>query len=105
MQRAAGGVCIWRRHRLELVCLDAAAITITCLAAGLVVLVAPARSLASDAATFVSLGDLPGGDFHSVAWGVSPEGSVVVGMSNSLAGPEAFRWEDGVMAGLEEPRF
>ena len=48
----------------------------------------------------VGLGDLPGGTFRSEAYGVSSNGSVVVGMSKSDSGREAFRWENGVMTGL-----
>jgi probable HAF family extracellular repeat protein len=49
----------------------------------------------------VGLGDLPGGDFGSVANDVSGDGSVVVGSSQSIYGQEAFRWtaESG-MVGL-----
>lgn len=46
------------------------------------------------------LGDLPGGAYSSEAFGVSADGSVVVGRSESAAGVEAFRWEAGVMTGL-----
>lgn len=53
----------------------------------------------------VGLGDLPGGDFCSTAWGVSGNGSTVVGHSRvgSTSGSdwEAFRWnEAGGMVGL-----
>jgi probable HAF family extracellular repeat protein len=52
-------------------------------------------------ALFVPLGDLPGGFFVSEAFGVSADGSTVVGVSSSEAGYEAFRWTsaDG-MVGL-----
>ncbi len=41
----------------------------------------------------IGLGELPGGKSGSSAWGVSPEGGVVVGASISdVADPEAFRW-------------
>ncbi len=41
----------------------------------------------------IGLGELPGGKSGSSAWGVSPEGEVVVGASISgFADPEAFRW-------------
>src|SRR5262249_30360338 len=47
----------------------------------------------------VGLGDLPGGEFYSIARGVSADGSVVVGASNSAASSvlgsaysEAVRW-------------
>jgi len=49
---------------------------------------------------FVSLGDLPGGNFNSRAYGVSADGSVVVGRSVSANGPEAARWQNGTMTGL-----
>jgi probable HAF family extracellular repeat protein len=57
------------------------------------------------AASFQGLGDLPGGNFgggfYSVATGVSGDGSVVVGRSNSASGFEAFRWtQTGGMVGL-----
>ncbi len=48
----------------------------------------------------VGLGDLSGGDFYSHAFGVSSDGSVVVGQSESASGNEAFRWTGGVMSGL-----
>ena len=45
------------------------------------------------AASFIPLGDLPGGTTESTATGVSADGTVVVGFSNStVATPEAFRW-------------
>ena len=53
------------------------------------------------AASFRGLGDLGGGNFYSHARDVSDDGSVVVGVSNSSFGSEAFLWtEDGGMAGL-----
>ena len=51
-------------------------------------------------ASFIGLGDLPGGDFESAAAAVSPDGRIVVGNSIGAAGREAFRWEAGVMTGL-----
>ncbi len=51
------------------------------------------------------LGDIPGGDFLSRAWGVSADGNTVVGESISSIGQEAFRWTiGGGMAGLGELR-
>lgn len=50
--------------------------------------------------SFQGLGDLSGGDYQSVALGISANGSTVVGYSNSASGQEAFRWEDGSMIGL-----
>ena len=56
--------------------------------------------VSAKAAGFQGLGDLPGGSFYCWAWGVSADGSVVVGRSSSASGGEAFRWEGGEMAGL-----
>lgn len=42
---------------------------------------------------FMGLGDLPGGSFGSVATGVSADGSVVVGQSQSASGFEVFVWD------------
>ncbi len=51
--------------------------------------------------SFQGLGDLAGGVFSSEAWGVSADGTVVVGFSESANGPEAFRWTlAGGMQGL-----
>ncbi|MCL4778396.1 MAG: hypothetical protein KJ054_12915 [Gammaproteobacteria bacterium] len=53
------------------------------------------------AASFTPLGDLAGGTFRSIGWGLSADGRVVVGSSNSASGTEAFRWTaGGGMAGL-----
>jgi len=47
----------------------------------------------TEAASFRGLGDLPGGDFYSVARAVSADGSAVVGASQPAdAYREAFRW-------------
>jgi len=58
------------------------------------------NSIVSKAATFLALGDLPGGTFESLALGVSADGSVVVGSGTSAAGKQAFRWSesDGMVA-------
>src|SRR5678815_4825767 len=51
----------------------------------------------------VGLGDLPGGTFNSRAWGVSADGSIIVGESSSAdsgANVEAFRWTSSGMTGL-----
>ena len=62
--------------------------------------VAPVAALmllsATQAAEFMPLGDLPGGEFNSNSSGVSADGSVVVG-SGTVVGDgandnEAFRW-------------
>ena len=56
---------------------------------------------ASAVPMFQSLGDLAGGNFSSAAYGISADGSVVVGQSSSASGLEAFRWTlDGGMVGL-----
>ena len=48
---------------------------------------------ASLGASFVGLGDLPGGIYQSVPFDVSDDGSVVVGRSRTTDfGDEAFRW-------------
>jgi probable HAF family extracellular repeat protein len=47
------------------------------------------------------LGTLPGYDRISEAWGVSADGSVVVGRAQNAAGRwRAFRWQNGVMQDL-----
>ncbi|UCG15414.1 MAG: fibronectin type III domain-containing protein [Phycisphaerales bacterium] len=52
-------------------------------------------------ASFRALGDLPGGDYVSRAYDVSADGLVVVGVSSSANGGEAFRWTIGTgMVGL-----
>jgi probable HAF family extracellular repeat protein len=56
----------------------------------------------ASAASLMGLGDLPGGAFDSRAYGVSDDGNVVVGTGGSASGPEAFRWEAGVMTSLGE---
>jgi probable HAF family extracellular repeat protein len=46
------------------------------------------------------LGDLPGGEYLSLALAVSADGSTIVGHGETDAGTEAFRWIDGEMEGL-----
>ena len=47
------------------------------------------------------LGDLAGGAFDSQAFGVSPNGALVVGRGESASGDEAFLWQSGPgMVGL-----
>ncbi len=51
--------------------------------------------------SFQGVGDLPGGTVSSVAFGVSADGSTVVGWSISANGQEAYRWtRGGGMVGL-----
>jgi probable HAF family extracellular repeat protein len=51
----------------------------------------------------VGLGDLPGGSTNSHAYGVSANGTVIVGEASAASGGEAFRWtqEEG-MVGLDD---
>jgi probable HAF family extracellular repeat protein len=70
------------------------------------ILVCAAASLASaSGAFFLPLGDLPGGPFHTWAFGISADGSTVVGRSKSSDADsnshEAFRWTQSTgMVGL-----
>jgi probable HAF family extracellular repeat protein len=52
-------------------------------------------AVAASAQSFTGLGDLPGSIFNSQALGVSADGSVIVGLSVSSNGTEAFRWTSG----------
>jgi probable HAF family extracellular repeat protein len=47
-------------------------------------------------ASFQGLGDLSGGDYHSEAWGVSPDGSMVVGYGTGSDNWEAVRWNPDI---------
>lgn len=51
-------------------------------------------------AYFQGLGDLPGGAFESEPDDVSADGTVVVGVSMSASGREAFRWRAGDPNGM-----
>jgi len=54
-------------------------------------------------ASFMALGDLPGGNFRSNARGISSDGLVIVGTSISSLGNEAFRWTEATgMIGLSD---
>src|SRR5947207_3001056 len=46
------------------------------------------------------LGDLPGGQDSSVAYGLSPTASLVTGVSQSSSGTRAFLWQNGTMTNL-----
>ncbi len=52
------------------------------------------------AATFIGIGDLPGGAEYSEVYSISADGNVVVGTSDSTSGREAFRWESDLIQGL-----
>lgn len=55
---------------------------------------------------FMGLGDLPGGGVESKAFGLSADGTLVVGSSESGNGTEAFQWTSGSgMAGLGDLPF
>ncbi len=76
--------------------------TLPCCLIGLVTF-----GVAGGGATFTPLGDLPGGEFFSAAFGISGDGQVVVGWSDSTSdhqAREAFRWTatEG-MVGLNNP--
>ncbi|MEX0326916.1 MAG: hypothetical protein AB3N33_12595 [Puniceicoccaceae bacterium] len=51
------------------------------------------------------LGDLSGGKIASYPSAASDDGSVIVGWGINSISEEAFRWEDGVMAGLGSGSF
>ena len=48
---------------------------------------------AEAAVSFTPLGDLPGGNFYSYAWGVSADGTKVVGWGLSASDLEAVTWD------------
>ncbi|MCO6044062.1 hypothetical protein NG895_09085 [Aeoliella sp. ICT_H6.2] len=58
----------------------------------------------ASAQSFMGLGDLAGGDFQSSALGLSADGQVVTGSSDTTSGLEAFRWSEGTgIVGLGVP--
>lgn len=57
---------------------------------------------AAPGASFTGVGDLPGGITASRAYGVSGDGSTVVGQSHSDVGWEGFVWRSGVLTNLGE---
>lgn len=61
--------------------------------ASTVVALLAAPKSAEAAPFFIGLGDLAGGPFYSVAFGVSADGAVVVGQGQSASGFEAFVWD------------
>ena len=66
----------------------------------LALLFAPAAAVAGDP-FFTGVGDLPGGNVLSAANGVSGDGAVVAGYSNTATGDEAIRWtQQGGLQGL-----
>ena len=52
------------------------------------------------AQSFEGIGDLAGGSVQSYAFGVSADGSTVVGRSAVAGGYEAVRWRNGALVGL-----
>jgi probable HAF family extracellular repeat protein len=69
----------------------------TALVAASVALTAPARAAEFD--QFLGLGALAGGT-DSQAFGVSADGTAVVGFSDRAGGADAFRWSGGTMTDL-----
>jgi len=69
---------------------------------GILAMILPTCTIAAaEEPWFMGLGDLPGGEFFSMAFGVSADGSTVVGRGKSPSGIEAFRWTaDDAMVGL-----
>ena len=78
------------------------------IAALLITLPAAARNVSCplsqvNCIVFLPLGDLPGGNFRSEVYALTPDGMVAAGLSDSAAAPasgEAFRWEGGMMEAL-----
>jgi len=68
------------------------AVASSVVAAALAIFLPSHRRSAKLDVTFSGLGDLPGGEVASYASGVSADGAVVVGLSTSANGNEAFRW-------------
>jgi probable HAF family extracellular repeat protein len=62
---------------------------------GIVLVMLVTLGTGARAAMITGLGDLSGGSFYSVAFGVSADGAVVVGYSSGASGYEAFRWTSG----------
>lgn len=54
------------------------------------------------AGSFTPLGDLMGGQIFSAAYGVSADGTTVVGLSNATNGAKAFRWQSGMLMDLDD---
>lgn len=49
---------------------------------------------------FSGIGDVLGGSFKSVVYGLSADGTTAVGWSDSAEGPSAFRWRAGAIEAL-----
>ncbi|MBM4040123.1 MAG: choice-of-anchor D domain-containing protein [Planctomycetes bacterium] len=74
---------------------------LTLLACLLAIALAAAAPWAAAAPFFQGLGDIPGGSFNSQVYGISSDGLVVAGWSESAYIFEAFRWtQAGGMVGL-----
>lgn len=77
---------MYRTHRLA---------QLTLCAASALIPAAPLFASAGSPTGFMGLGDLPGGEFRSSAYGISADGSTVVGSSRGGINPEtneAYRW-------------
>jgi probable HAF family extracellular repeat protein len=89
--------------RLTMKTLSCLIVLTTILAIGILLNERNATSL-TPSRHFIGLGDLPGGVANSTAYGVSADGTTVVGCGNSATGLEAFRWTRvRGMAGLGFP--
>jgi uncharacterized membrane protein len=60
----------------------------------------PSEILGASQAKFYSLGDLPGGEYGSYAYGVSGDGETVVGYARSTGRDEAIIWSE--LGGLQK---
>lgn len=65
-------------------------------------MVLAATAIGHASPSFQGLGDLPGGVTGSAAFGVSSDGSVVVGQSFATSGLTAVRWENGLLSSLPD---
>ncbi|MCW5761415.1 MAG: hypothetical protein KIS90_16715, partial [Phenylobacterium sp.] len=63
--------------------------------ASALLIAAPATATAAVQYILTDLGDLPGGNDHSVAYGINNAGQVV-GYSYAATGYRAFLWSEGV---------
>ena len=72
----------------------------TVLASGLTVSLAAA---AFGQASFSGIGDLAGGSFSSMALGISPDGTRVVGLGTAAGGTRGVLWSAGTLTPLSDP--
>jgi len=73
----------------------------SCLSIGISVVACLSQPVQAGTPFFRGLGDLPGGTFESRAFAISSDAATVVGQGQTLAGPQAFRWnQQGGIVGL-----